>query len=83
VLAPRAQGCCGALPLHSGNIEQARALARRTIEVFEQSGASRIVVNAAGCGSAMKDYGELFAGIRPGPRVPRASAPRCATCRSS
>jgi glycolate oxidase iron-sulfur subunit len=61
VTAPGAQGCCGALPLHSGHIEQARALARRTIEVFEQAGADRIVVNAAGCGSAMKDYGELFA----------------------
>jgi len=62
VLAPAAQGCCGALPLHSGHIDQARALARRTIEVFERSGADRFVVNAAGCGSAMKDYGELFAG---------------------
>ncbi|HEV8396764.1 MAG TPA: heterodisulfide reductase-related iron-sulfur binding cluster [Vicinamibacterales bacterium] len=62
VLAPAAQGCCGALPLHSGHIDQARALAKRTIEVFERSGADRIVVNAAGCGSAMKDYGELFAG---------------------
>jgi glycolate oxidase iron-sulfur subunit len=62
VAAPSAQGCCGALPLHSGHIEQARALARRTIEVFEQTGVDRIVVNAAGCGSAMKDYGELFAG---------------------
>ena len=62
VTAPKTQGCCGALPLHAGYIEQARALARRTIDVFEQSGADRIVVNAAGCGSAMKDYGELFAG---------------------
>jgi glycolate oxidase iron-sulfur subunit len=61
VTAPAGQGCCGALPLHSGNIEQARALARRTIEVFEQAGVDRVVVNAAGCGSAMKDYGELFA----------------------
>jgi glycolate oxidase iron-sulfur subunit len=61
VTAPTGQGCCGALPLHSGNIEQARDLARRTIEVFEQAGADRVVVNAAGCGSAMKDYGELFA----------------------
>jgi glycolate oxidase iron-sulfur subunit len=61
VAAPGAQGCCGALPLHSGHIEQARALARRTIDVFEQAGVDRIVVNAAGCGSAMKDYGELFA----------------------
>jgi glycolate oxidase iron-sulfur subunit len=62
VSAPPAQGCCGALPLHSGQMDQARALARHTIEVFERESVDRIVVNAAGCGSAMKDYGELFAG---------------------
>ena len=62
VAAPGAQGCCGALSLHSGHIDQARSLARHNIEVFEASGVDRIVVNAAGCGSAMKDYGELFAG---------------------
>ena len=62
VVAPGSQGCCGALPLHSGRIEQARALARHNIEVFEKAGVDRIAVNAAGCGSAMKEYGELFAG---------------------
>jgi len=62
VHAPGAQGCCGALPLHAGRIEQARALARHNIEVFEKAGVDRIAVNAAGCGSAMKEYGELFAG---------------------
>ena len=61
VHAPTAQGCCGALPLHAGRIEQARALARHNIAVFEAAGVDRIAVNAAGCGSAMKDYGELFA----------------------
>jgi glycolate oxidase iron-sulfur subunit len=61
VAAPGAQGCCGALSLHSGHIDRARALARHNIEVFERSGADRVVVNAAGCGSAMKEYGELFA----------------------
>jgi len=61
VSAPHAQGCCGALPLHAGYIDQARALARRNIEVFEREPVDRIVVNAAGCGSAMKEYGELFA----------------------
>jgi glycolate oxidase iron-sulfur subunit len=61
VHAPGRQGCCGALPLHAGRIEQARALARHNIEVFESAGADRIAVNAAGCGSAMKEYGELFA----------------------
>jgi glycolate oxidase iron-sulfur subunit len=62
VAAPGAQGCCGALPLHAGYIEQARELARHNIDVFERAGVDRIVVNAAGCGSAMKDYGELLAG---------------------
>jgi glycolate oxidase iron-sulfur subunit len=62
VSAPVGQGCCGALPLHAGHLDQARALARRTIEIFEASGVDRIVVNAAGCGSAMKEYGELLAG---------------------
>ena len=61
VEAPAAQGCCGALALHAGNIDQARDLARHNIEVFETSGVERIVVNAAGCGSSMKEYGELFA----------------------
>jgi glycolate oxidase iron-sulfur subunit len=62
--APRAQGCCGALPLHAGDIDRARALARHNIAVFEAAGVDRIVVNAAGCGSAMKEYGELFEGDR-------------------
>ncbi len=62
VSVPPAQGCCGALPLHAGHLDRARALARRTIEVFEAAGVDRVVVNAAGCGSAMKEYGELFAG---------------------
>jgi glycolate oxidase iron-sulfur subunit len=61
VAAPGAQGCCGALPLHAGYIEQARDLARHNIEVFERAGVDRVVVNAAGCGSAMKEYGELLA----------------------
>jgi len=62
VTAPAAQGCCGALPLHAGGIEQARQLAKHNIEVFEAAGVDRIVVNAAGCGSSMKEYERLFAG---------------------
>jgi glycolate oxidase iron-sulfur subunit len=61
VSAPAAQGCCGALPLHAGYIEQARRLAKHNIGVFEASGIDRIVVNAAGCGSAMKEYKDLLA----------------------
>jgi glycolate oxidase iron-sulfur subunit len=61
VIAPSRQGCCGALALHAGRLEDARAFARRLIEAFETSGADRIAVNAAGCGSSMKEYGELLA----------------------
>ena len=61
VSAPADQGCCGALALHAGEAAQARTLARHTIEVFEKAGVDRVVVNAAGCGSAMKEYGELLA----------------------
>ena len=61
VAAPETQGCCGALPLHAGGIDQARRLARHNIDVFERAGVDRIVVNAAGCGSAMKEYKDLLA----------------------
>jgi glycolate oxidase iron-sulfur subunit len=61
VIAPPAQGCCGALAVHAGREEEARAFARRTIETFEAAGVERIVVNAAGCGSSMKEYDRLLA----------------------
>jgi glycolate oxidase iron-sulfur subunit len=50
--------CCGALQLHSGDADPARELARRTIEAFEDC--DLVAVNAAGCGSAMKDYAHLL-----------------------
>ena len=62
VIAPADQGCCGALALHAGRVHEARAFARRTIDVFERAGVERIAVNAAGCGSSMKEYGQLLAG---------------------
>ena len=55
-----AQGCCGALLLHSGDREAARELARRNIDAFLADEPSAIVVNAAGCGSTLKEYGELL-----------------------
>jgi glycolate oxidase iron-sulfur subunit len=57
VHVPRAPRCCGALQLHAGD-EEARELAKETIAELE--GYEHVVVNAAGCGSAMKDYGHLF-----------------------
>lgn len=56
------QGCCGALHAHSGDLEGARRLARLNIAAFEAAGVERIVVNAAGCGAAMKEYGQLLEG---------------------
>jgi glycolate oxidase iron-sulfur subunit len=61
VVAPAGQGCCGALSRHAGRLDEARAFARRTIDAFERAGVERVVVNAAGCGSSMKEYGELLA----------------------
>jgi glycolate oxidase iron-sulfur subunit len=62
VIVPRSQGCCGALSLHGGRRPEAAAFARHTIETFERAGVDAVVVNAAGCGSAMKEYGQLLAG---------------------
>jgi glycolate oxidase iron-sulfur subunit len=67
VIIPSGQGCCGALSLHSGREAEAAAFAHRTIAMFEQAGVDAIVVNSAGCGSAMKEYERLLAGTeRPG-----------------
>ena len=60
VIVPQDQGCCGALAEHSGEEEMAKASARRLIEVFEAAAVDTIVINAAGCGSAMKRYGHLL-----------------------
>jgi glycolate oxidase iron-sulfur subunit len=61
VVAPSGQGCCGAINVHAGDMARGRQLAKRNIEAFERSGADVYVVNAAGCGSALKEYAHLFA----------------------
>ena len=61
VVAPATQACCGALALHAGREPDALDRARALIESFEGTGVDTIVVNAAGCGSSMKDYGRLLA----------------------
>ncbi|GAB3141087.1 (Fe-S)-binding protein [Microbispora hainanensis] len=62
VVIPPRQGCCGALSLHAGREAEARKFARRTIAAFERAGVDTVVVNAAGCGSSMKDYADVLAG---------------------
>lgn len=61
VLIPPGQGCCGALSMHNGRREEARRFARELIDTFERTGMDYFVVNAAGCGSSLKEYGELLA----------------------
>jgi glycolate oxidase iron-sulfur subunit len=55
------QHCCGALLIHGGDREPARALARRNVDAFLDAGVDAIIVNAAGCGSTLKEYHELLA----------------------
>ncbi|GIH08831.1 glycolate oxidase iron-sulfur subunit [Rhizocola hellebori] len=72
VIAPKGQGCCGALSVHSGRAEEARRFARSLIDTFEREQIDYLVVNAAGCGSSLKEYGEL---LRDDPGyAPRAEA---------
>jgi glycolate oxidase iron-sulfur subunit len=54
------QRCCGALSLHAGDRRTTRELARRNIDAFLAADVEAIIVNSAGCGSSMKEYGELL-----------------------
>jgi glycolate oxidase iron-sulfur subunit len=61
VVVPPRQGCCGALSVHNGREDEAQRFARRIVDTFEGAAVERVVVNAAGCGSTMKEYAELLA----------------------
>ena len=60
VVLPSNQICCGALNTHNGESVAAKRMARRNIDVFLDANVDAIVVNAAGCGAAMKEYGHLL-----------------------
>jgi glycolate oxidase iron-sulfur subunit len=60
VVTPPSQVCCGALYAHGGNLEAARQTARKNIEAFEPLELDAIIINAAGCGSTLKEYGHLL-----------------------
>ena len=62
VIVPAHAGCCGALSLHTGRADEAKRFARALIAEFEAANVDAVLVNVAGCGSAMKQFGELFAG---------------------
>jgi len=61
VIAPRGLGCCGALSQHAGREEESLDFARRAIEEIERANVEAVIVNSAGCGSSMKEWGRAFA----------------------
>ena len=60
VIVPPGQGCCGALSMHAGREEESLRFARDLIERFSREPVDAVVINAAGCGSHLKDYARLF-----------------------
>jgi len=78
VVVPAAQPCCGALLVHAGEEEQAVQLARQTIDAFENTQADAVIINAAGCGSNVKEYGHL---LRDDPQYAGRAKAFAAKCR--
>ncbi len=65
VVTPRSQGCCGAIHYHSGSAEPALALARQNIVALLKDDIDAVIVNVAGCGSMLKDYGHMGEELAP------------------
>jgi len=78
VVVPPDQGCCGALMVHVGRDEEAMSFARRIIDAFEAVNVDRVVINAAGCGSSMKEYAHL---LRDDPSYAAKAAAFSSKCR--
>jgi glycolate oxidase iron-sulfur subunit len=62
VIVPTAQGCCGALHAHTGDLGFARSLARRNIEAFDINDVDAVIVNSAGCGAALRELEKWLPG---------------------
>lgn len=60
VVVPTGQGCCGALNVHAGDLDSGRDLMKRNIAAFEALEVDAIIINAAGCGSNLKEYGHVL-----------------------
>ncbi|HMO56525.1 MAG TPA: heterodisulfide reductase-related iron-sulfur binding cluster [Roseiflexaceae bacterium] len=78
VIAPPEQACCGALMVHAGQEADAQTMARRTIDTWEHEDVDLIVINAAGCGSTLKEYGHL---LRDDPQYAERAQNFSAKCR--
>ncbi len=60
VIVPRGQGCCGALSMHAGRDQESLRFARELMEIIDAAQVDAVLINAAGCGSHLKDYGRLL-----------------------
>ncbi len=60
VVLPKSQVCCGALNIHNGETTTAKRMARENIDAFLAAKLDAVIVNAAGCGAAMKEYDHLL-----------------------
>jgi glycolate oxidase iron-sulfur subunit len=60
VVTPPVQPCCGSLHAHNGELELARDLARRNLDLYDLSQLDAVITNAGGCGSHLKKYSELL-----------------------
>lgn len=60
VVIPKTQGCCAALPAHQGQEKQAQTLAKQMIDSFAETGVDAVIINAAGCGHTLKEYGHIL-----------------------
>ncbi|RLS52290.1 MAG: 4Fe-4S dicluster domain-containing protein [Planctomycetota bacterium] len=65
VIVPQGQGCCGAIHYHSGAAHPALQLAEANTDAFEVDDVDAIIINVAGCGSMLKDYGHMAHELRP------------------
>ncbi|PNW35645.1 UNVERIFIED_CONTAM: glycolate oxidase [Euhalothece sp. KZN 001] len=64
VVIPKTQGCCAALPAHQGQEKQAQSLAKQMIDSFAETDVDFIIINAAGCGHTLKEYGHILEDVR-------------------
>ncbi len=65
VIVPRGQACCGAIHYHSGAGEPALQLAKQNADAFNVDDVDAVIINVAGCGSMLKDYGHMAHEVAP------------------
>jgi glycolate oxidase iron-sulfur subunit len=77
VVVPRNQACCGAIHYHSGADTPALDLAQKNASAFNDAGVDAVIVNVAGCGSMLKDYGHIAHELDPQNKLLLEDLERC------